>query len=80
MATPMACGHSQARGQIGAAAAATTTAAVDLSYICDLCGSLWQHRIPDPLREAHTLTEATRVLNLLSHNGNSYIVFACFYL
>ena len=44
MATPIAYGSSQARGQMGAAVRAYTTAmeALDLNCICDLCHSLWQ--------------------------------------
>ena len=47
MATPSAYGSSWARGQIGAAAKAyaTATATPDLSCICDLHHSLWQHQI-----------------------------------
>ena len=43
MAAHMAYGHSPARDQIGAAAAAYTkdTAAPDLSHICHLHKSLW---------------------------------------
>ena len=44
MAAPAAYGSTQARGQIGAAAGAytTATATLDLSHICDLCPSLQQ--------------------------------------
>ena len=62
--TPAAYGSSWARVQIGAApeAYATTMAAPDLSYICDICRSLWQCWILiNPPREAtdqtHILTE-----------------------
>ena len=53
-----ACGSSQARGQIGAAAAAYTTAmaAPDLSRIFELHHSLWQHQILNPLIEARYQT------------------------
>ena len=46
-----ACGSSQARGQIGAAAEvyATAMATLDLSHICDLHCSLGQHHILNPL-------------------------------
>ena len=41
----------------------------------DLCRSLWQHQILDPLSEArdqtHILMDTSRVLNLLSHKRNS---------
>ena len=58
MAAPEGCGSSQARGQIGAAAAAYTTAmaTVDLSSICDLCHNLWQRWIPNPLSKARYRT------------------------
>ena len=54
MATPTACRSSQATGQIGAAAAVYTTATTipDPSRICDLCHSLQQHWILNPLSEA----------------------------
>ena len=35
----------------------TDTATPDLSHICDLCCSLWQHQILNLLNEAHILTE-----------------------
>ena len=49
---------SQARGQIGAAAAADATAAAkpDLSQICDPCYSLLQCQILNPLSEARDQT------------------------
>ena len=52
--TPMAHGGSQARGQNGAVAATYTTATAtkDLSHICDLHHSSWQHQIPDLLSKA----------------------------
>ena len=44
-------------------ACATATATLDLSLICDLCHSLQQHQIINPLSEArdqtHVLTETT---------------------
>ena len=63
MATPTAYGSSQARGQIGAAVEANTTATAiqDPSRICDLYCSLWQCQILNPLSWARdqtcTLTE-----------------------
>ena len=64
-ATPVAYGSSQARGQIRAAAATYATT-------CGKC------QILNPLSEARDknpiLTETCRVLNLLSHSGNSYIM------
>ena len=58
MAVPVAHGSSQARDQIRAAAAtyATATATLDLSHVCDLCHSLWQCQILNPLREARDRT------------------------
>ena len=53
---------------------ATATAALDLSLICNLCSSLWQEWILNPLREArnwtHILMATSWVLNTLSHNKN----------
>ena len=73
---PVAYGISQARDQIGAAAVAYTTvkATPDLSCICDLCRSLQQCQILDPLSVARDWTPSQGqcwVLNLLSHNGKS---------
>ena len=45
------------------------------SHICNLCASLWQCQILNPLSTArdwtHILTDVSRVPNLLSHNRNS---------
>ena len=53
----------------------TATGMPDLSHICNLHGSLWQHRILNPLSEArgpnHILVYTSRVLNPLSLNRNS---------
>ena len=53
----------------------TATAMLDWSCICDLCFSLWQHRILNPLSKAkdptHILMDISQVLNRLSHNRNS---------
>ena len=51
-------GSSLNRGQTGAAAVAyaTATATPDPSCICDLCHSLWQHWILNPVREARDQT------------------------
>ena len=58
MATPEACGGSQARGLIGVTAAdhATATAMQDPSRIFDLHHSLWQRQILNPLSEARDQT------------------------
>ena len=74
MATSVAYGVSQARGQTATAAGAYTTAIAthDLSHICDLHCSLWQRQILNPLDEA--TSSQYQVLTLLSHNGNSYTV------
>ena len=61
---------------------ATATAMPDLSRICDLHCSLWQHQIVIPLREVRDrpclLRGTSEVLNHLSNNGNS--CFNCIYL
>ena len=56
--TPIAYGCSQARGQIGATAAAyaTVTETWDPSCICDLHHSSRKRWIPDPLSETRDLT------------------------
>ena len=75
-AAPAAYRSSWARGQIGVVAYVTATATLDLSHICELHGSLGQHRIFNLRGEArdgtHILKETNQVLNLLSHSGNSY--------
>ena len=57
----------------------TATATWDPSHICNLRHSLWQLRTLNPVSEAKdqtcTLMDTSRVLNLLSHNGNSLFVF-----
>ena len=56
----------------------TAMAMMDLSHICDLYCSLRQCQILNPLREArdrtHILMHTSRVLNLLSHSGNSFFL------
>ena len=51
----------------------TATAALDPSCICDLCCSLQQHWIPNPLSEARdqprVLMDANQVCKPLSHVG-----------
>ena len=51
------------------------TATPDPSHICDLHHSSWQHWILNQLSEARDRTcilkDTIRVLNPLSHNGNS---------
>ena len=60
---PVACGSSQARGWSGLQMEAyhTATTTLDLSHICDLCCSLQQHWIFNPLSEVrdwtHILTD-----------------------
>ena len=57
----------------------TAAATSDPSRVCSLHHSLQQHRIVNPLSKArdrtHVLMDASRVLNLLSHNGNFIIAF-----
>ena len=56
-ATPKAYGGSQARGQIRATAACYTTATMwNLSRICDLYHSSWQHLMLSPLSKARDRT------------------------
>ena len=73
MVAPVACGHSQARGQIVATAAAYTTAIAiqDSSHICDLLCHLRRRWILNPLGEARYRTSwaLCPVLNLLRHTG-----------
>ena len=78
MATYVAYGSPQARGQIRAAATDLRnnhSNALDLSHFCDLHHTLQQCQIFYPLSEArdHTciLMDTSLVLNLLSHKGNS---------
>ena len=56
-------------------ACTTATATPDPNCICDLCRSLWQCQILNPLSEARDQTASSRtlgcVLNPLSHNGSS---------
>jgi len=67
----MAYGSSQARGQIGAAVMAYTTATAtrELSQVCDLYLSSWQRWIPNPLSKAR---DRTRILM-----DTSQIRFCC---
>ena len=55
----------------------TATALQDLSLICNLHRSLWQHWILNPLSEARDqtpiLVDTNQVLNRLNPNGNSLI-------
>ena len=65
-----AYGGSQASGQIGAVAAglnATATATLDLSLICDLHHSLWQHRILNPQSKAMDQTCILMDASQLTH-------------
>ena len=53
----------------------TASATQDLICFCELCCSLWQHQIFNPLSVAwiwtHIIMETTQVCSLLSYNGNS---------
>ena len=57
----------------------TAIATPDPSRICNLRQSLWQRGILSPLSEARDgtriLKDTSRILNLLSHNGNSQNFF-----
>ena len=54
----------------------TAAATQDMSRICDLHHSSWQHWILNPLSKARDRTsipmDTSQVLHLLSHNGNSF--------
>ena len=73
----MAYGSSRARVELEMQllAYAAATATWDLSCISDLCGSLQQHGILNPLNQARDwrciLMDTGQVLNLMNHNGNS---------
>ena len=77
---PTAYGSSQARGRIRAAAESYTTAmaTLDLSHICNLCHSLQEHLILNPLSEAmdrtRILMDTSWVPNPLSHNKNCDLI------
>ena len=76
-AAPIAYGGSQASGQIRAVATSHSHSrrTPDLSGPCNLCCSLEQCQILNPLSEARDriciLMDISQVLNPLSHNGNS---------
>ena len=57
----------------------TVTATPDLSCACDLCCSLQQHWILNPLSKARDRTrilmDTNQILNLLSHNGSSQWIY-----
>ena len=59
---------------------ATAIAVWDLSHVCDLHHCLWQHQILNLLSKGRDRTcivmDASRVHNLLSHNGNSSITLS----
>ena len=79
-APALACGGSQTRCQITSElqlpAYTTATATPDPSHVCDLHRSSRQRRILNPLSQARgqtcILTDASPVLNPLSHNRNSW--------
>ena len=60
----------------------TATAMRNLSHVCNLHHSSWQHRILNPLSKARyppcILMDTSQVLNPLSYSGNSYMHY--FYL
>ena len=77
MVTPVPYGNSRARGLIGAASEAYVTATVmpDPSCICNLCCSLGQRGILNPLSEAGIKPTSSQrqlgVLNPLSLSRNA---------
>ena len=76
-AETVAYGSSQARGRIISAAAGLrpSHSNTDLSHICDLHLNSWQRWMLNPLSKPRDQTcilmDASWILNLLSHNGNS---------
>ena len=63
----------------------TATITWDPNHICDLYHSSWQCRILNSLSEARdwtwVLIDISQILNLLSHNRNSLVIFKfCFVL
>ena len=68
-ATPAAHGSSWARGQIKAVAGAYAkgTATLDLSHICNLCHSLWQQGILNPLCRGSNPHPHRNYIALLTH-------------
>ena len=64
-------------------ACTTATVAWDPNHIFDLCCSLRRCWILNPLREVrghtHILKDTSRILNPLSHNGNSVFYFILFF-
>ena len=77
-ATPVAYRSSQGRHQIGATAAGLCYSHSNTRSrcICDLCCSLRQGRILNPLSEARDptciLMDTSQILNPLSHKGDSH--------
>ena len=61
------------------AANTTATAISNQSHICDLRHILWHRQMFNSLSEAkdwtHIFMDASEILNLLSHNGNSNFVY-----
>ena len=49
----------------------TATATLDLSHICDLLGSLWQHRILNPLSEARDRTRILVLMRSANHGATT---------
>ena len=62
--TPAAYGSFPTSRQIGAAAEAYATALPDPSHICDLCRSLQQCQILNPLSEARDRTHISTEMTL----------------
>ena len=79
-ATPLSYGSSQARSWIRAAAAGLhhSQAMPDLSHICNLHHTLWQHQTWS--HWVRPEIELCQILNPLSHNGNSSRFFCFFFV
>ena len=81
MAAPVVYGSSWARSRIGATAQAYATAmsTLDPRWICDLCGSLWQHWIFNPQSEARDPMYTVRLLICRATTGTPILcTLQCF--
>ena len=83
-ATPMEVPRIRVRSELQLLAHATATAMPVLSCIHDLCHSLWQCWILNPMSEArewtHILMDTIWVLNPLSHNRSSLEFYLSIYV
>ena len=81
-AEPAAYGSSRLGVESELQLPATATTVQDPSHICNLCHSLWQHWILNPLSEArdrtHILMDASRVCYRWAARGTRFCFFFCF--